>query len=64
MPYVRNPKFLPVNRSAAKDQIFRTITHDHEIENFGMISQKEQSVKALMVGSPENRTPNNFEKAL
>jgi len=31
---VYNPKFIPVNKNEAKDQIYRTVTHDHEVGAF------------------------------
>lgn len=64
MPYITNPKFIPVNKSSAKDQIFRTVNHDHEIEDFKVKDKYSQILNSNVMESPKSRTPNNFEKAL
>ena len=30
MPKIQNKKFVPVNRSQAKDQVYRTLDHSYE----------------------------------
>lgn len=50
MPKILNKKFVPVNRSEAKEHIFRTNQHDHEGERFCKDSKTS--------------SPVNFEKGL
>ena len=64
MPYITNPKFIPVNKSSAKDQIYRTVIHDTEIEDFKVKDKYNQILNSNVMESPKSRTPNNFEKAL
>jgi hypothetical protein len=53
MPYISNSKFVPVNKSAAKEQIFRTIQHDHEIENSAFLkdTKKDFATAASVYGA-------------
>jgi hypothetical protein len=50
MPKISNKKFVPVNKSEAKEHIFRTVQHDTEQEKYGKDSK--------------NNSPTNFEKGL
>lgn len=34
MPKIKNPAFVPVNQSEAKERIAKTIEHHHEIKQF------------------------------
>ena len=34
MPKMYNPRFIPVNKTEAKDHIYRTISHDPELADF------------------------------
>jgi hypothetical protein len=35
-----NKKFNPVNKSEAKEEIWRTIRHDHEINSLDIVKNK------------------------
>lgn len=52
MPKISNKKFVPVNKSEAKDHIFRTVEHNTELKKHA----KDKDSK--------NASPINFEKGL
>ena len=54
MPKISNKKFVPVNRSEAKEHIFRTVKHDHE----GDATISKEKTKSITA------SPRNFEKGL
>jgi hypothetical protein len=54
MPKIANKKFVPVNKSEAKEHIFRSIQHDHETREYS----KEKKVKQPSAVN----SPSNFEK--
>jgi hypothetical protein len=56
MPKIANKKFVPVNKSEAKEHIFRSIKHDHETREYS----KEKKVKQPSAVN----SPSNFEKKL
>ena len=53
MPHISNNKFVPVNKSAAKEQIYRTIQHDHEIEKSSCLkdTKKDFATAASVYGA-------------
>ena len=64
MPHITNKKFLPVNKTEAKDTIFRNCLHVHEVDEFitdndvnksRFAGSKNESIKIRDNNSKERR---------